>query len=140
MFSSGLGGGLVGNAPLFPALAEADDVSILLQAIASEPSGTQGAQSGGVPVSQAGQTQAAVIASALQALVGTQASTEAAAVAVLLPALLETVALHDESFLSSIVLASGLRPAITLPGLLLSGSAMSSVATAVEKADRKGGV
>ncbi|MBO1329307.1 hypothetical protein OQ496_07065 [Acetobacter suratthaniensis] len=134
MFSSGLGGGLVGNAQLFPALAEADAVSIVLQAIASEPSGTQGAQSGGGPVSQAGQTQAAVIASALQALVGTQASTEAAAVAVLLPALLETVALHDESFLSSIFLASGLRPSITLPGLLLSGSALSSVATALENA------
>jgi hypothetical protein len=129
--------GLTGNTQLFPALAEADAVSLLLQAVASEPASAQGTQSGGLalPV-QSGQAQATAAASSstLQALVAAQASAEAEAVTALLPVLLESVALSENSFLSSVFFASGLRPSITLPGLLLSGSALTSVATALETA------
>lgn len=132
MFATGLG--LTGSAQLFPALAETDIVSMLLQAAASATAGTLGTQSGG-PV-QGGPAQATAVASSstLQALAGAQASMEAEAVAALLPVLLETVALSENSFLSSVFFASGLRPSMALPGLLLSGSALTSVATALETA------
>ncbi|MFT9442121.1 MAG: hypothetical protein ABF593_10210 [Acetobacter papayae] len=135
MLSSGLG--LAAETQLFPALAETDSVSLLLQAIATDTpaTSTQGTQGGGLTLPiQTGQTQTAAASTALQALAGAQASTEAAAVAALLPALLETVALSEDSFLSSVFFASGLRPSITLPGLMLSGTALTSVATALENA------
>lgn len=137
MLSTGSGLSLTGNSQLFPALAEADAVSLLLQAVASEPASVQGTQSGGLalPV-QTGQAQATAAASSsnLQALVAAQASAEAEAVTALLPMLLESIALSENPFLSSVFFASGLRPSITLPGLLLSGSALTSVATALETA------
>ena len=134
MLSTEPGLGLTGNTQLFPALAETDVVSLLLQAVATETASAQGTQSGG-PV-QTGQAQATAVASSstLQALVAAQASTEAEAVAALLPVLLETVALSENSFLSSVFFASGLRPSMALPELLLSGSALTSVATALETA------